>query len=117
MVDLFRDHRSDDTNFISHFLVIGKIVTDQLTRLSILGEFRQVTLTFQFLSLQLGDGLSLGIGVWHRLTIEFIQFRLVIKCFKMGWTTRHAKKDDTFGFWQVMWYVNSGARVDSVGCL
>ena len=117
MIDLLGDHRSNDTDIIRHFLVERQIVTDELARLSMLGELGQVSLTFQFLSPQLGNWLSRGIRRWHGLTIESVQFRLVIEGFEVRWPTGHAQKDDAFGFRKMMRHVNSSTRVDLVGSL
>ena len=83
VVDLFRDHGSDDGDVVSHLLVVGEEVGDVLSGLAVLFESGEVALDFEGFPLELGDGLSLGEGLGHGLAVEFVELELVVEGFEV----------------------------------
>ena len=59
-------------------------------------------MNLELLALELSDGLTLGKGLGHRFTIQFVELWFVVEGFQVGRSTGHAKKDDPFHLGWVM---------------
>ena len=82
--------------------MVGKKIGDELSFSELL-EFREVTLDLEMLALQLCDGLTLGEGFGHRLAVEFVQLRLVIKVLLMRGASGHGQENDPFDVGVMVW--------------
>ncbi len=49
------------------------------------------------LALELGELLTLGEGLGHRLAVQLTELGLEVEGFQMGRSTRHAEEDDALG--------------------
>jgi hypothetical protein len=54
--------------------------------------------TNQRCTLQLGDLLTFGHRLWHRLTVHLGKLRLWVKCLEVAWPAGHTQPDHPLGF-------------------
>ena len=74
---------------------------DLLPGLSVPGEgmLRAKDLELVGLALELGNLLVLGDRLRHGLAVQFCQPRLIVECFQVGGSTRHAQDNDPLAAW------------------
>lgn len=97
MINLLGDHGPKDRDIVCHLLVVGKEVRNILARFPVFFELGKVALDFKSLSLKLCDGLALGEGFRHGLSVKLIELWFVVESFEMRWPAGHAEKDDALG--------------------
>ena len=83
VVDLLCDHGADDGDVVGHLGGVREEVADDLPALAILVELGEVALNFEFLSLELRDGLSFGEGGRHGHAVELIELGFVVEGLKV----------------------------------
>ena len=94
MVDLLSDHGFDHGDVIRHLGGPWQVVTDHQTTLTVGAELGLMTEDFELFALELGDGLALGEGFWHRLAVEAVELGFVVEGFQMRGASRHAEKNN-----------------------
>ena len=79
VIDLFRNHRSDDGYVVHHLRGPREEVANVLAAFPILLELCQMPLNLKRLALKLGNRLALGERLGHGFPVHFIQLRLVVE--------------------------------------
>ena len=79
VIDLLGHHGANDGDIVRHLLVVGHVVRDVLSGLSVFFKFAEVAEDFELLTLKLRNGLSFGEGLGHGLSVEFIELGFVVE--------------------------------------